>query len=118
MAEPTQPPEGGDDVALLYRPTDDGAFRALRARRGRVEMSEVRPLEDGQPVTRGEVVSLHRRGETPLFDVEVHWVAPAPKAETASESRERTGPARVTSTRYRANWESVFGPNDEPSDLN
>ena len=61
------------DVALLYAPTDDGkGARVLRARGGLLETVEVRPVKDGQPINRGEVVKLTPRAGAPcVCDVEV-----------------------------------------------
>ena len=61
------------DVALLYGPTDDGkGARVLRARDGLLETGEVRPVKEGQPINRGEVVKLTPRADAPcVCDIEV-----------------------------------------------
>lgn len=99
------------DVALLGGPTSDGkGVSILRARQGRLEAGEVRPLESGKPIA-GEVVSLKPRQAFPMIcDVETHMAAPqeaAPK-ETGDVARRRSGPAQVASDAYRENWETIY----------
>ena len=105
-AKPKSPPE---DVVLLSGPTADGAgIRVLRAREGRIEAGEVRPLEEGKPLA-GEVVTLRAREGAPrVCDVEVHY---APKAsDRARESkRSASGPHQVASDAYREQWQKIFG---------
>lgn len=100
--------EGGDyDVVMLAGRTDDGeGAQVLRARPGRVEAGEVRPMKEGRPLTAGEVVRLEQRKDAPaLFDVHVeHQVKPA-TARTAHH-----GPAQVATDEYRTSWERTFGP--------
>src|SRR5580658_394879 len=70
-----KPPEtpgtrkGEFDVVLMHGTTDDGAgTKVLRARPGRIETGEVRPMPDGRPlVPGGEVVRLERRKDAPAF---------------------------------------------------
>jgi hypothetical protein len=99
------------DVVLLRGATDDGeGARVLRARRGRIEAGEVRPLREGRPLASGgEVVRLEPRKETPaLFDVHVEHVVTAPE-DSAEASTERSGPAQVATPAYRESWERTFG---------
>jgi hypothetical protein len=58
---------------LLCGPTaDGGGVAVLRAREGRVEVGEVRPLREGKPLGDGEIVRLRPRdGEASVCDVEV-----------------------------------------------
>ncbi|HKQ68585.1 MAG TPA: hypothetical protein VJT73_04565 [Polyangiaceae bacterium] len=103
------------DVALLYAPTDDGkGMRVLRSRGGAVEVGEVRPTKDGQPIHSGEVVRLTQRADAPcVCDVEVLYEAPlrddvagreaAPVAEVSGR------PAQVATDDYRENWDRTFG---------
>lgn len=94
------------DVVFLHSATDDGdGVRVVRARQGRVEVGEVRPLADGKPVT-GEVVTLKPRTDAPrVCDVKVEYApeAAAPATDTLK------GPAQVASARYRNNWDAIFG---------
>lgn len=93
------------DVVLLHRPTADGeGVHALRARRNRLELAEIRPLKEGQPILAGEVARLKPREEMPFVcDVEVVYEAPRPPASSA-----HAGPPRISSETYRRNWDRVF----------
>lgn len=95
------------DVVLLHSPTDDGAgIRVIRARENRIEVGEVRALEEGKPIT-GDVVRLKpREGQPQICDVEVAYEAP----NAGGPSRSHEGPARVSNDAYRDSWERVFGP--------
>ena len=101
------------DVALLAGPTSDGkGVSILRARQGRLEAGEVRPLESGKPIS-GDVVSLKPRQAFPfLCDVETHVAAPqenaASKPSQSDVAKPRSGPAQVASDAYRANWETIY----------
>jgi hypothetical protein len=101
------------DVALLGGPTSDGkGVSILRARQGRLEAGEVRPLESGKPIS-GEVVSLKPRQAFPLLcDVETHVAVPqedlALKESQGDVAKPRSGPAQVASDTYRANWDTIY----------
>ncbi len=125
------------DVALIHGVTEDRrGLCVLRHRDDRLEAGTVRPLEHGKPI-QGEIVRLSPRPEMPLVcDVETELLvnpatettpadaAPAEPAKTESPAAEaparigaaaRRGPARVTTERYRANWDAVFRrPKREP----
>jgi hypothetical protein len=124
-----QKPQGsdGEDVVLLRGATEDGeGARVLRARSGRIEAGEVRPLREGRTLAAGgEVVRLEPRKETPaLFDVHVeHVVGAQDESGTQSRNRspeERSGPAQVATRAYRESWERTFGagPKNGKSTLN
>jgi hypothetical protein len=92
------------DVVLVHGATGDGeGARVLRARPGQLEVGEIRPLRQGQPIASGgEVVRLVERPEGPLFyDVKVDYKAPAIAARTH-------GPAQVATPAYRDSWERTF----------
>lgn len=93
------------DVVLLCSPTADGeGVNALRARKNRVELAEIRPLKEGQPVVAGEVARLKPREEMPgVCDVEVTYEVPRPPTSSA-----HAGPPRISSAAYRQNWDSAF----------
>ncbi len=93
------------DVVLLHSPTADGeGVHALRARKDRLELAEIRPLKPGQPIVSGEVARLKPREDMPLVcDVEVTYEAPEPEQSTS-----RAGPSRASSTAYRRGWDAVF----------
>lgn len=109
----------GYDVVLMHSPTDDGAgTRVLRARPGRLETGEVRPIKSGAPLAPGgDVVRLSPRPESPaLFDVHVECSVPAeaPSAQV-NDAAGRSGPAQVATPAYRDSWERTFqAPGDEP----
>jgi hypothetical protein len=110
---PEKPDKSGGeglDVVLLHGATEDGeGAKVLRARSGRVEAGEVRPLREGRPLgAGGEVVRLEARKEAPaLFNVHVEHVVPGAKDEI---SPARSGPAQVATRAYRESWERTFGP--------
>jgi hypothetical protein len=104
----------GRDVALLYGPTDDGkGARVVRARHGTLETGEVRPVKDGQPINRGELVRLLPREGTPaVCDVEVLHAAndaAGAEPEASNEGAPLGRPAQVASDDYRSNWDRTFG---------
>jgi len=89
------------DVVLLAGPTEDGkGANVVRVRPGQLETGEVRPLEDGKPIT-GEVVRLSPREQTPaVCDVEVLH---SPPRHASSK------PPQVANRAYRENWDAIFG---------
>ena len=100
--------EPGHDVVLVHGRTEDGeGLRALRSRPGSLSLTELRPVREGQALApSAELVRLRERKESPaLWDVDVLY-APAP--ETAG-GKSHEGPARVSTDRYRENWDQVFG---------
>ncbi|MGD0524256.1 MAG: hypothetical protein ABSE49_03880 [Polyangiaceae bacterium] len=94
------------DVVMPHGKTADGeGTQVLRARRGRIEAGEVRPMKEGKPLTAGEVVTLKQRVDAPAFyDVKVEHVV-----EGASAKATHAGPAQVATAKYRESWERVFG---------
>ena len=112
MRDDAPAPENGEapDVVLLHSPTPDGeGVRVLRAREGRLEAGEVRPMKEGQPLVSGEVVSLTPRAESPaLCDVKVQYAAPKREAATGPALPHK-GPALVNSQDYRERWDAIFG---------
>jgi hypothetical protein len=103
------------DVVLMGGATDDGeGARVLRARPGRIDTGEVRPMRDGRPIASGEVVRLERRADSrALFDVHVECVVPettaAENVQPSPSSRSEGGPPQVATRAYRDNWEVTFG---------
>ncbi len=112
--KPAQP--AAQDVALIHGRTEDGAgLRVLRKREDRLEVGEVRPLQEGKPI-QGEVVSLRPRPECPLLcDVKVELEAPERPA--LPEARRSGGPAQVATDDYRRNWELIFRQATEEPEL-
>lgn len=106
MADDPEPKDS--DVLLVHSPTDDGqGARVIRAREGAVEVGELRAVKQGAPLVSGEVVKLEPRPESPrLFNVQVQYKVPA--------ASPHAGPARVTSSAYRRNWDTVFGKQELP----
>lgn len=103
-----------EDVVLLHSPTESGdGIRVLRKRDDTIELGELRPMREGQPI-HGDVVRLTQREEhSMLYDCEVMLPAQKPKPlETAAKEpalAPHKGPARVTSEAYRGGWEAIFG---------
>ncbi|HXN33537.1 MAG TPA: hypothetical protein VN894_16825 [Polyangiaceae bacterium] len=99
------------DVVLMHGPTDDGeGARVLRARPGRIDTGEVRPMREGRPFVAGtEVVRLERRADAPaVFDVHVECSIPA-AAGSQRTTLAQGGPPQVSTPEYRENWELTFG---------
>jgi hypothetical protein len=116
MSEDGPQREDGDafDVVLLHGPTEDGeGARVLRARPGRIDAGEVRPMSEGRPLLGGgEVVRLERRTDAPaLFDVHVECAVPMPATAVAGDRSPpaQAGPPQVATPAYRENWELTFG---------
>jgi hypothetical protein len=108
------PEEAPDDVVVVQGPTEKGVA-VVRVRKAgedetSVEVGELRPLAEGQPI-HGEVLKLSQRPASErVYDVEV--VAPAPRAAKSVGSDTalpHKGPARVATEAYRSNWEGIFG---------
>lgn len=99
------PVERGKDMVLVHGVTEDRkGWKVLRARDQRVELGEVRPVVEGQPLT-SDVVRLHPRPEAPLVcDVETQFSLPQAK----KESHARSGPAQVATQAYRDNWDTIW----------
>jgi hypothetical protein len=114
------------DIVLVHGRTEDGAgLRALRSRPERLEAAEIRPMKEGQPIHSGaELIKLQQREESPLlYDVDVQCSAEELKGTSRSDigrsaparggasplPSARSGPPRVSTRRYRDNWETVFG---------
>ncbi|MGA2447202.1 MAG: hypothetical protein ABTD50_00845 [Polyangiaceae bacterium] len=102
------------DVVLVQGATDDGAgSRVVRARPGRLEAGEVRPVKSGTPLAPGgEVVRLSPRAESAaLFDVHVEFTASAETpGQPGTDAPGRSGPAQVATSAYRDSWERTFHP--------
>jgi hypothetical protein len=97
------------DVVLVHGKTVDGAgARVLRARPGRFETGEVRPLEQGRPIAPGaQVVQLTPRDASPhLFDVKVEYEV---EGKASAGTTPLHGPAQVATPAYRESWERTFG---------
>jgi hypothetical protein len=96
------------DLALVHGETTDGeGARVLRARPGRLEAGEVRPLTPGRPLAPGgEVVRLVQRQGAPLYDVKVEYEVPATSPQAP---RAAAGPPQVATRAYRDSWERTFG---------
>lgn len=106
---PEKKPVKDLDVVLMHGATEDGeGARVLRARSGRVEAGEVRPLREGRSLAAGgEVVRLEQRKDAPaLYDVHVEHVIPG---DVAKKAEAREGPAQVSTPAYRESWERTFG---------
>ena len=131
MTKKPKPKAEARDIAVLHGPTEDGkGARLLRFRGDTVTAGEIRPAREGQPLGQAELVRLkplHR--ELPVCEVEVLHAPnaseatpseaatpPTSEAETDADSPSaptRTGPARVSTQRYRRNWSAVFGEKPE-----
>lgn len=89
---------------MIYGKTEDGGVNVLRKRKDSLEAGVLRPLQEGKPID-GEVVQLHQRGKSPVFDVEVHVAGPKRQAAPAELSK---GPPQVASGSYRKGWDQIY----------
>jgi hypothetical protein len=105
-------PERKEDVVLLHSPTENGdGIRVIRKRDETLELGELRPMREGQPI-HGDVVKLTQREEHALlFDCEVLVPSAKPQepAPPAPKQLPHKGPPRVTSDAYRGGWDAIFG---------
>ena len=112
------------DIAILSGPTEDGqGAKVLRIREGDVSAGEIRPVREGEPIHRSELVRLHPLdpGQR-VCAVEVLHSAgdssragaadgEAKKSQAAQPEQRKTGsagPARVSNAKYRQNWSTIF----------
>lgn len=95
----------GEDFVVLGPKTEDGRQTVIRHREDHsIELAELRSVEDGKPMPEGaELVQLSGKG-------------PAYKVESIYDSRK--GPAKVTTGKYRDNYDVVFGNKTASKDLN
>ncbi|MBW2528700.1 MAG: hypothetical protein JRI23_31285 [Deltaproteobacteria bacterium] len=93
---------GSEDVVFVHSPCESGeGFNVIRQRSNRLEVGELRTPKEGKPLV-GELVKLTpRRGQERLFDVEV-------LVDGVQATAGRSGPAKVSSAAYRANWDGIF----------
>jgi hypothetical protein len=98
------------DVVMLHGPTDDGGgTKIVRARPGKIEAGEIRPVREGQPLGSGEVVTLApREGMPRVCDVSV-----LRESQAAPTDARGAGPAQVATRAYRDSWERIFGGDGE-----
>jgi hypothetical protein len=101
------------DVILVHGVSEDGeGVNVIRQREDRLELGTVLPVREGKPL-RGDLVKLTPRKELPLlYDVEVQYEArPSSSGAPAEEPppKAHAGPARVTTSTYRAGWDRIWG---------
>lgn len=84
---------------LIHGRGDDGALKVLRKKGDELSAGELRPLEEGKPIT-GDILRLKPRPELPLLcDVQEEITVP----------RRTAGPPQVATDRYRAGWDALWG---------
>jgi hypothetical protein len=127
--KPSKPTAPGSDVVLIHGPTDDQkGLKVLRARPEGLELGEVRPLEEGKPIT-GDVVKLEPRPGLPFVcDVKTELRLPntAPQKADAGAGPVREapsrphhpGPAKVTTEAYRVNLDVIWKRPPSSGELN
>jgi hypothetical protein len=110
-----------DDVALVLGKSPSGEVNILRKRADRLEAGTLVPLQEGKPL-RGEVVQLHPREGSRLYDVEVHLsreeLGPSLPQAQAAQSSALNGPAQVATDKYRKNWDAIYKRNQDRKLLN
>lgn len=110
------------DVVLVHGVTEDRqGLKVIRARESGIEVGEVRPLKEGQPLNQ-DVVKLTPRPEAPyLCDVKTEFSAEEAAAArtnrgefaTRDEANKKPqpsqkGPAQVATNTYRDNWDVIW----------
>jgi hypothetical protein len=102
-----------DDVVFVHSKAESGdGFRVIRKREGVIEVGEIRPVQEGKPLT-GEMVKLSpRKDHEQIFDVEV---LVSKEQVQGGAARSLSGPAQVATAAYRSNWDAIFGSVEEPS---
>jgi len=102
-----------DDVVFVHSKVESGeGFRIIRKRADVIEVGEIRPVQEGKPLT-GEMIKLTPRKEhEQIFDVEVL----VSREELGRGGLGHAGPAQVATTAYRSNWDAIFGAQEELGD--
>lgn len=114
-----------NDVVLIHGQTDDGALKILRQKDTELSLGTMRPLEHGVPVLGGELLRLKPRESNPLVcDVIEETALPSSSSASSGASDQSTmlpprtkGPSRVSSPRYRAGWEDIWGAGNKTPDV-
>lgn len=119
MSDSSRPDtEPHHDVVLVHgrTPAGDG-LRVLRFRPGRLDLAEIRPVEDGKPIIApADVIRLReRRGSPLLWDVDVLYTF-GDDARLSPRPSGHKGPPRVATDVFRRNWEAIFGKPDAPDE--
>jgi hypothetical protein len=102
-------PEHKPDVLFLHSRNEAGdGFRVIRAREEGLQVGEIKPVKEGEPI-KGDLVKLSPRKEAGgrLFDV--HVMLSDKEVSHAAAARTRPGPAQVATEAYVRNWETIFG---------
>ena len=102
-------PKQKDRVLVLGTKGDD-VLISRRKENGEVTVGEATRIKEGKPLpSSGEIVYLKERAEgCPMYDVVDSF-----KLGNGPETEVGSGPAMVSSPVFRANWDSIFGGNDE-----
>ena len=110
-------PSPKQDMVFVHSVSEQGdALRVIRKREEKIELGEMRAVEEGRPI-QGDLVRLKPRAEHErLYDVEV--LLSQEEVREQAEAAGRSGPAQVATDAYRRNWEAIFGPHEEPKMLN
>lgn len=147
-SQPNQPlaekpsPTGSQDVVLIHGVTEDKkGLRVLRARPDGIELGEVRPIQEGQPLNHDLIRLQPREGTPHICDVHTEFSmaelagrAPGGSSRAALNQAESEtqasranqpapklakGPAQVATQTYRDGWDAIWSPGRKPgSDLN
>lgn len=121
------------DVVLIHGVTDDKkGLRVLRARPEGIELGEVRPVQEGQPLNHDLVRLKPREGTPYICDVHTEFSmndlpgrsgrgrAPDDSTVTTKALPEKAkGPAQVATQTYRDGWDAIWASGKKlSSDLN
>jgi hypothetical protein len=116
MSESEPPPKPKEDVVFVHSPAEGGeGFRVIRKRDDAIEIGEIRPVQEGRPLS-GDLVKLRpRKDQERLFDVEVLVSRDELKGAGEGPRTHALGrPAQVATDAYRDNWDAIFGARREP----
>jgi hypothetical protein len=105
--------KAGDRIDLVLTPgADDKATARIEDDDGAVPFRRVR---EGQPIAQDSVL-LKALPPCPAHPGTIHAeVVYCPEARDEDGREGRSGPARVSNTKYRSGWDQVFG-DKPPSD--
>lgn len=100
-------------MVFVHSKVESGeGFRIIRKRADVIEVGEIRPVQEGKPLT-GEMIKLTpRQDHEQIFDVEVL----VSREELGRGALGRAGPAQVATRAYRSNWDAIFGASEEPEE--
>lgn len=81
----------------------------------RLMMGELRPVQDGVPLT-GELVRLERSADGSHYKVET--LVEDPYRKEREQARNQSRRTFGSTAKMRENWDRIFGPKPDPTEVN